>query len=279
MDWTLLQTLVACAEHGSFTEAARALGVHQSTVSRRIAELEGLAGEPVFDRVQSVATARGLALLDAARPMAAGALAASAALVSDLGVSGTVRLACAVELVDLLVDELPTLRARHPALSLELLAGSRLTRLASGEADLAVRPRPADGQLVARRVLHVEYGIYAIDMRNRMEWVGFTEELAELAESRWLARIPGAIRVLRVDDTMALARAASLGIGLALLPRTVGEARPELVRRVDLEARLPPLPTRDLWLVVHQHLQNVPRVRAVADWVVASLGKYGADQG
>lgn len=182
MDWTLLQTLVACAEHGSFTEAARVLGVHQSTVSRRIAELEALAGEPVLDRVRSAPTARGLALLDAARPMADGAMAAAAALEADEGASGTVRLACTVELVDLLIEALPTLRVRHPDVSLELRTGTRVLSLATGEADLAVRPRPANGLLVARRVLHIDYGIYAADMHWRMEWVGFTQELAELAE-------------------------------------------------------------------------------------------------
>jgi len=272
VDWTLLQTLVACAEHGSFTEAARVLGVHQSTVSRRIAELEALAGEPVLDRVRSAPTARGLALLDAARPMADGAMAAAAALEADEGASGTVRLACTVELVDLLIEALPTLRVRHPDVSLELRTGTRVLSLATGEADLAVRPRPANGLLVARRVLHIDYGIYAADMHWRMEWVGFTQELAELAESRWLERaVPDARVVLRVDDTAALARAAALGVGQALLPTTFGDALPSLVRRRDLEARLPPPPTRDLWLVVHQHLQRVPRVRAVADWVAATL--------
>ena len=39
-DWNDLQTLLAIAECGSLSAAARALGVSQSTVSRRLQSIE-----------------------------------------------------------------------------------------------------------------------------------------------------------------------------------------------------------------------------------------------
>lgn len=45
-----LRYVLAAAEHGGFRRAARWLGVQQSAVSRRIQELEGRLGAPIFER-------------------------------------------------------------------------------------------------------------------------------------------------------------------------------------------------------------------------------------
>ena len=57
MDLLLLRSLVAVADHGAITEAAVALGVSQSALSRRIDQLEEALGAPLFERA-----GRGVAL-------------------------------------------------------------------------------------------------------------------------------------------------------------------------------------------------------------------------
>src|SRR3954471_23334022 len=57
MDLTLLRSLLAVAEHGAITEAAAALGVSQSALSRRIDQLEQELGAPLLERL-----GRGVAL-------------------------------------------------------------------------------------------------------------------------------------------------------------------------------------------------------------------------
>src|SRR5215831_17223821 len=57
MDLVLLRSLLAVAEHGAVTEAAAALGVSQSALSRRIDQLEQELGAPLLERV-----GRGVAL-------------------------------------------------------------------------------------------------------------------------------------------------------------------------------------------------------------------------
>jgi DNA-binding transcriptional LysR family regulator len=57
MDLTLLRSLLAVAEHGAITEAAAALGVSQSALSRRIDQLEEELGAPLLERL-----GRGVAL-------------------------------------------------------------------------------------------------------------------------------------------------------------------------------------------------------------------------
>ena len=50
MDVLLLRSLVAVADHGAITEAAAALGVSQSALSRRIDQLEEALGAPLLER-------------------------------------------------------------------------------------------------------------------------------------------------------------------------------------------------------------------------------------
>jgi DNA-binding transcriptional LysR family regulator len=57
MDLTLMRSLLAVAEHGAVTDAAAALGLSQSALSRRIDQLEAALGAPVLERV-----GRGVAL-------------------------------------------------------------------------------------------------------------------------------------------------------------------------------------------------------------------------
>lgn len=68
-DWNDVRLLIAVAEHGGFAGAGMALGMDQTTVSRRIGAMESAIGRPLFTRRRSGATptAAGLALLERAR--------------------------------------------------------------------------------------------------------------------------------------------------------------------------------------------------------------------
>ncbi|WP_165405149.1 helix-turn-helix domain-containing protein [Bradyrhizobium genosp. SA-3] len=52
-DWNDLKYLLAVAHHGSTLAAARHLGVNQSTVQRRLTELEGRLGLRLVERSPS----------------------------------------------------------------------------------------------------------------------------------------------------------------------------------------------------------------------------------
>jgi len=70
--WDDIRLLLACADFESFAGAAQAVGLDQSTVSRRVGELEAAIGGPLFHRKRSGATptAAGLFILARARSMA-----------------------------------------------------------------------------------------------------------------------------------------------------------------------------------------------------------------
>ena len=67
MDLRQLSTLVAIADHGSFSAAARALYTVQSNVSGHISRLEKELGVVLIDRQRGGLTDEGLIVVDRAR--------------------------------------------------------------------------------------------------------------------------------------------------------------------------------------------------------------------
>ncbi|WBO20896.1 LysR family transcriptional regulator [Sphingomonas abietis] len=121
----LLRSFVAVIEAGSFTGAARQLGLRQSTISQQIGRLEGLAGRRLIDRDthRMALTVEGDRLLDHARKI----LDAHARLeqsLSDTPLRGRLRIGASEDFVlSALPDVLASFARRHPEVDLELSAG------------------------------------------------------------------------------------------------------------------------------------------------------------
>src|SRR5215475_10622408 len=82
MDWDLCKTFVAVAETRSFAAAARQLRSSHPTVGRKIAELEGQLGIPLFARSNDglSLTSQGRKFREHVEAMAVAALRAEAAV-------------------------------------------------------------------------------------------------------------------------------------------------------------------------------------------------------
>lgn len=276
MEWDLLRTFEAVARLGSFTAAAQALGLSQSTVSRHLGRLEEMAGSPLLWRESPVRlTDRGESLFSAVEPMVHAALEAQSALETQPALLGEVTLTTVGEMVRwVLVKHLPSFYRAYPNLRLRILVDNRTNSLAAGEADLALRlARPDRGELVARRV-HAESFAFCvsthIDVRIDVPWLGLTGSLGNIPEQRYAARVfsPRMPRLL-VEDVESLGRAVEAGLGVALLPCRLVAMLHDVttVAAKDIGALDVPLPTREVWLVVHQSKQRVPNIRAVIQWL------------
>jgi DNA-binding transcriptional LysR family regulator len=276
LDWEDVRYFVALARDGTLSATARRLRVNHATVARRISSLEARLGRPLFDRRANgyALTAEGKAVLDEARSMDEAALSVLRRLDTGTELSGLVRLSVGRVLAErFLIERLETFHARYPEIDLEVIGGSRVVSLARREADIALRyGSPKDSELVARRVARISFGLYAspayrdqIDAGNRPAFIGFDEESDFIAEAVWLARQFGDRRFsFRTNSQTTQAAAARAGYGVALLPRYVAADDQGLVR-VSLGGRLP---ERDVWLLIRRDLKNVPRVRAVADYLI-----------
>jgi DNA-binding transcriptional LysR family regulator len=282
MEWDLLRTFEAVVRLGSLTAAAKSLGVSQSTVSRHLARLEQVAGSPLLLREPPLRlTERGSSLLAAVQPMVDAALAARAALEDTPVLHGEVTLTTVGELARwVLVPRLPEFYRAFPHLHLRILATNRVSSLAAGEADVALRMvRPERGELVARRMFTESYGFFAaasLELHPAVPWLGLTGSLAEIPEQRHAERaFAGRPPRLLIEDVESLGFAVEAGLGVAVLPRGLAARLVEVVEapveRIGAhgDARIP---ARDIWMVVHRSKQRVPKIRALMRWLAGATG-------
>lgn len=144
-DIVTARLVVALARYGSIGRAAEHENIAPSAISRRLAELEGRLGTPLFDR-----SPRGVRLTVAGQAYAEGCRAILR-MVDDLAVSmaafgegraGALRLACtASALSGRLPELLASYAARHPDVVLELnemMAAEGLAALHDARVDLAI---------------------------------------------------------------------------------------------------------------------------------------------
>ncbi|MFC2969377.1 LysR family transcriptional regulator [Acidimangrovimonas pyrenivorans] len=275
LDWQDIRFFVTLTHEGTLSATARALGVTHATVARRIDQLERSVGQRLFERHPGGygLTAAGRTVLDAAERMAEAAGQISADLLHGGQRPVVVRVTATRSIADLLIaPRLGDFLAGHPDIDIELIAESRNLSLARRETDLALRlGRPAEGELLARRLADLPYAFYATAAyRDAMPkdrtpaLFGFDDSSADLEEAAWARQTLGARRRLQSNSLLAQAAAARSGQGVVLLPRMIGGLWPDLVE----VALGPKPPVRELWLVMRRDLKRHPRVRAVADHLI-----------
>lgn len=159
-----LSYLVALADRLNFTQAAQDCFVTQSTLSAGIMELESTLGARLVERERHRVnmTALGLEVVERARTL----LAAAADLVNHTAsaadpLTGVVRLGVIPTIAPFLLPSvLPAMRAQCPKLQFALredLTGNLLTRLESGQLDMALIALPYDtGNLLVRELFSEE---------------------------------------------------------------------------------------------------------------------------
>lgn len=282
-DWTLVAAFLAVCRSGSLSAAARRLHLSQPTVRRHVEELEAKLGAALFTRgpIGLSPTPAAHLLLPHAEAMEAAAHAFGRAATDDArAIRGAVRLACSeVHGTEVLPRLLQPLLLAHPGLVLELVPSNDTENLLRRDADLAVRfAPPAQDALLARKVAPVALGLFAapelVDRHGPpRDYADYARRFPAVWDDRrdFLARgyalfglaPPGTV-VLRTDSDLAQLAAirAGIGAGIAQVQLATGLVRllPELA---------PAMPT---WVVTHEDLSRVARVRAVFDHLVRALG-------
>ncbi len=163
-----LRALVAVAETGGFTAAARRLHLTPSALSLLVKELEAGVGARLFDRStrHTQLTAAGEEFEPLARRLLAdlhGAVEGVRALQQKR--RGTVRIACTqLYAATLLPGLIAQYRAQYPGidvLMLDSLNLQALQRVASGEADFGIAPqRPTPPELQQQEIYRDRIGLF-----------------------------------------------------------------------------------------------------------------------
>src|SRR5579864_4202260 len=138
-----LQSFLAVARHQSFSVAARELGVSRSAVSQAVRQLEEQVRVVLLARTtRSVSlTDAGRRLVDGAGPSLGQVVAALAEVSAQPGETvGRVRLSVPRAAVPFVIDPvLPTFRARHPRVEVEVVIEDRFVDIVAEGYDAGVR--------------------------------------------------------------------------------------------------------------------------------------------
>lgn len=279
ISWDLYRSFAAVMRDGSFSAAARTLGLTQPTVARQIAALEHSLGVELFIRSHHGLTPTAAAAR--LSPHIETLMQTTAALVRDVshdrGVSGTVRITAGEMIaIHYLPPILGEVRRAYPQLQLELSLTERIEDLQQREADIAVRLiEPRQQGLVRRLATTVTLHLYAhrdylaqkgepstVDDLANHDLIGYDAETpvtrAATAPFPWLGR-PGF--ALRTDSVSAQLAAMNGGLGIGYTLDDVA-ARYPCLRRVLGQSFALEYP---IWIVMHEDLRKDPAAGAVFD--------------
>lgn len=279
-DWNDITYLLAVAQHGSTLAAARHLGVNQSTVQRRLVQLEQQLGLRLVERSPSGyrLTPAGMAVLPAAEQVAVSVETFQHAA-KDAAHAGILRLTCPEPIAIRLTRAglVERFHSSHPGLRIEFVLADRYIDLVKGEADVALRSGDTTDDLVGRKVADSIWAVYAsrsyveskgaptsVSALRDHTLIGFDDSLANHRLSSWLRQIaPRAQYAARSNSVLGLVSAVKSGVGLAALPTALGDAEEDLVRVLGPVQEL----TRDWRLLAHADARHLPRVDAFFEFV------------
>ncbi len=270
-NWDDLRFVLAVAETGSVSAAARDLGVNHATVLRRIAAFEDRQGAPIFDRTPQgyqVHPSR-LRVIEAAREVAL-AIDAMDRMIkgAQAELSGVVRVTSTDTFcVAILPEVLRDIKIASPGLRIELGCSNAHVDLARLHADIAVRPAlrlPDDlrGEAAGQMV----FAAYA-PKSGGAEWLGLRGTLARSVAASWMQTHVSQSDAAGADSFLVLRDMAAAGLGRAILPCCLGDGDSRLVRL----SGLPPIPPVPIWVAGHSDLSDVPRLRIVRRLLAAGL--------
>ena len=281
LDWNDLRSFLELARRGKLTIAGKRLNVEPTTVGRHINRLEKELEVHLFDR-----SPKGYSLTDEGHKLLPYAENIETKINSmyqtisakDTILTGTVRMAVPEGLgVSIISKHIKGFKKQHPAIELELVADTRSRSLSNREADIAITlARPSSGRLVAWKLGEYRLALYASteylnknheiksikDLANH-PFVSYIDDLIEFPQLKYMQDLLHEVNIVfRSSSLQAQYQAVSDGIGLALLHGFIAAEDNKL--EVILPKKI--FATREYWMVVHEDLHQLSRVKAVSSF-------------
>jgi len=285
-DWNDLRYFLGIARYGSTIAASKSMGVNQSTVHRRLDELEARLKRKLVTRETTGyrLTEYGQRLLPYAEHVENVVLEFERQVkdaTHDL--AGVIRVTCPEPIVALFSKArfFDAFHELYPQLRVEFVTSDRYLCILKGEADVAFRSGDTSEELIGRKVADSNWAIYA--SRTYIERVGKPERIEHLVNHplvaldqslsshrslTWLKEVaPHAIYAARNNSVLGLISSIKSGVGVGPLPVALGDAQDDLVQVIGPVPEL----TRSWRLLTHPDLRNTPRISAFFDYAIENL--------
>ena len=285
MDWDDLKVLLELSRKGSARAAAQSLGVSNSTVTRRLDEMERQLGTQLFDRTPDGyrMTAAAEDFLPTAEHVEELVLAAERKITGgDQEFEGPIRLTLPpVSGLGFLMKAMTEFANQYSGIDLELMPSNEALDLSRREADIAIRVMPQGVQppeyLIGRYLCPLTASSYVHrDLLNpdnpedisHLTWIG--KNPGNQAEP-WLASTDYPDLPVRhaIDHITMLSDALRCKMGVAYAPCFSVYHSPEIVRVPGATI----VHHSDMWVLTHKDLRLSARMRALREIIAEEFGK------
>lgn len=287
VQWDDFEVVLAIADSGSLSGAARQLKVNHATVFRRLGDIERRLGVALFERSRL-----GYRPTQAGEEMAQTAQQIEEAVTTtarriagrDLKPAGAVWLTTTDSLLaGALSPIFAEFRQHYPDITLDIFVSHQLFNLTKREADVAIRPtnNPPEN-LIGRRIVDVGVAVYGArrlvgeqpHLDTQWPWIGPGPHLPDLPMQDWMQEHGhDAHCAYRVNSVSGMLSAVRVGTGVSLLPCYLADAEPDLVQLSDPIAEC----TVGLWFLMHPDLRDVARIRTLLEFTTEALRQRSAD--
>ena len=277
MDWDDLKVLLALSRKGSARGAAKELGVSNSTVTRRLDDMEHNLHTRLFDRTPDgyKLTGAGEQVLPTAEHVEELVLAAERKITGgDQELEGSIRITLPpVNRMGFVVRRMAEFAEQYPGIELEFTSSLDALDLSRREADIAIRVMPANTSppeyLIGRRLSPITASAYVHrELLNpdkpedvsHLTWIG--KNPGDQKEE-WLARTDYPLQPVRhaIIDISLLLEAVRSGMGMAYMPCFSCYNDPDIVRVPGATI----VHHSDMWVLTHKDLRLSARMRVVRE--------------
>ena len=290
-DWNAIHVAYQVALHGTLTAAAEALGVHHSTVLRRVNALEEKLGTKLFHRHARgyVPTEAGVLLTQTAEDAQGHFDRLLGRLQStDTQLSGTLVITSVNSMSRYLIPLFAEFHRLYPQVKLEYAAESRVLKLEHGEAHIGIRPgkKPTDPDYVVQPLAELATTLYgsaeyvakhglmaSLEDIERHQFISTIRPFSMVSAMNWLnSTVPAEQVCLKVSDFTDFIPAIKQGIGIA--PISCFSAAGDK----DLIPMLPPPPEwrYKLWLVTHGDMHRSSKVQVFTQFLKQRFAEEAA---
>ena len=280
-NWNDLESFLTLSRSCKLNNASKKLKIESTTIARRILRLEDKLKTKLFVRSNNVyiLTDSGQKLLTYAESIETEALSINEHFLNkNLNLSGTVRIAVPEGFgVEIFSNHLEEFYSMHPDIEIELLADSLARNMLTREIDISISlSRPKKGKLMAwklagyelklyasKKYLENNYKINSLKDLNDHKFISYIDDLIDFPELKYLNDLNKNMKVVfRSNSLRAQFNAVKKGIGLALLHTFIAKEEEKLEIILNDQIKI----SREYWIVVHEDLIKLKRVRVVIDF-------------
>lgn len=284
MNWEDLKFLAAIADNKTVRATAKKLGVHHSTVSRRVDALEHSTATKLLYRTPEgySLTREGEVLAKTAMEMRENIHNVEREISGgERALTGKIRVSMPEPLaVHAFAPRLPRFQQKYPHLDVSISSSYGMADLSRQKADIAIRlSNHPDENLFGKRLFKYANAVYVSRQHiekfksnnwDNCRWIGWSASYQQHGDWRKDSGFEDTpVWGVFPDLSMQMALAEA-GAGLAYLPCFLGDANPRLVRANDKPVR----PSRDVWILTHTDLKQASKIRAFMQFSEETLKHY-----